>query len=157
MSAEVVFDAVCSVTNSPALFPGLPNDRHSPNRAIMLPDESFRSYFLDVMGRPLRQSACECERVTEANLAQALHMLNSDEIQQKLTRAGGRADLLAKDPRKDEEKVTELFLWALSRPPSADQLRAAMDHLAEHSKNKKPAYEDIIWGLINTKEFILVQ
>ena len=56
-------------------FAGLPTDKHSPNRAIMLPDESFPSYFLDVFGRPQRISACECERVSEANLAQALHLL----------------------------------------------------------------------------------
>ena len=71
----------------------------------MLPDESFASYFLDVFGRPQRISACECERVSEANLAQALHLLNSQEVQDKLARAGGRADQLAKDPRPDAEKV----------------------------------------------------
>ena len=65
------------MTNSPATFPGLPHDKHAPKRAIMLPDESFQSYFLDVFGRPQRISACECERVSEANLAQALHLLNS--------------------------------------------------------------------------------
>ena len=99
MAAEVLFDAVCQVTDSPAAFGGLPQDRHAPKRAIMLPDESFPSYFLDVFGRPQRISACECERVSEANLAQALHLLNSDEVQDKLTRAGGRADVLAKDAR----------------------------------------------------------
>ncbi len=62
LSAEVLFDAVCQVTDSPSQFPGLPTDRHAPARAIMLPDESFQSYFLDVFGRPQRISACECER-----------------------------------------------------------------------------------------------
>ena len=84
----------------------------------MLPDESFQSYFLDVFGRPQRISACECERVSEANLAQALHLLNSDEIQNKLARAGGRADMLAKDKRPDAEKVEEMFLWAFARKPT---------------------------------------
>src|SRR5205814_2194758 len=105
MSAEVLFDAVSQVTDSPTTFAGLPQDRFAPKRAIMLPDESFASYFLDVYGRPQRISACECERVSEANLAQALHLLNSDEIQGKLSRADARADLMAKDPRPDAEKV----------------------------------------------------
>ncbi len=87
------------VTNSPATFAGLPQDKYAPNRAIMLPDESFPSYFLDVFGRPQRISACECERVAEANLAQVLHLLNSQEIQGKLTRKGGRAELMTRDPR----------------------------------------------------------
>jgi hypothetical protein len=91
MGAEVLHDAVHQVTGAPVAFGGLPTDRFAPKRAIMLPDESFPSYFLDVFGRPQRISACECERVSEANLAQSLHLLNSDEIQGKLSVGGGRA------------------------------------------------------------------
>src|SRR5262249_47400007 len=108
MAAEVLYDAVNQVTGSPGVFPGLPADQHSPRRAIMLPDESFASYFLDIFGRPRRISACECERVTEANLAASLHLLNSQEVQDKLARPTGRADQLTKDPRSDREKVEEL-------------------------------------------------
>src|SRR5205823_1524257 len=131
MSAEVLLDAVCQVTDSPTSFSGLPKDKNAPSRAIMLPDESFASYFLDVFGRPQRISACECERVNEANLAQALHLLNSDEVQGKVTRGGGRADVLAnvKDTRSDEEKVTEIFLWAFSRKPTKDDMAAAIEHI----------------------------
>jgi hypothetical protein len=159
LSAEVLLDAVCQVTDSPTQFGGLPQDRFAPKRAIMLPDESFNSYFLDVFGRPQRISACECERVSEANLAQALHLLNSDEIQQKLSRQGGRADALAsaKDTRPDSEKVRDLFLWAFGRQPTADDLNAALAHVEKHKANKKVAYENILWALINTKEFVFVQ
>jgi Protein of unknown function (DUF1553) len=123
----------------------------------MLPDGSFTSYFLDVFGRPQRISACECERVSEANLAQALHLLNSDEVQGKLTRGGARADMLVQDKRPDAEKVTELFLWAFARKPSAEDMKVALDHIAKNEKTKKAAYENIIWALINTKEFIFNQ
>jgi hypothetical protein len=154
MSAEVLFDAVNQVTDSPASFSGLPADRHAPRRAIMLPDESFPSYFLDVFGRPQRASACECERVSEANLAQSLHLLNSDEIQGKVSRPGGRADSLAKDPRPEPEKVDELFLWAFARKPTPAQRDLALAHVARHAANKKVAYENILWALLNTKEFL---
>jgi hypothetical protein len=154
MSAEVLFDAVNLVANSPGAFSGLPQDTHAPRRAIMLPDESFPSYFLDVFGRPQRISACECERVSEANLAQALHLLNSDEIQSKLARPNGRADKLAKDPRPDAEKLDELFLWAFARKPTPQQREVALAHLARHEKDKKVAYENILWALLNTKEFV---
>ena len=157
MSAEVLFDAVVQVTGSPASFGGLPGDRHAPRRAIMLPDESFMSYFLDVFGRPQRISACECERVTEANLAQALHLLNSQEVQDKLSRPGGRAERMAKDPRPDAEKVEELFLWAVAHRPTPEQLNLALANIAAHTRNKKVAYENILWALINTKEFIFIQ
>jgi hypothetical protein len=156
MTAEVLYDAVSQVTNSPATFAGLPQDKYAPNRAIMLPDESFPSYFLDVFGRPQRISACECERVAEANLAQVLHLLNSQEIQTKLTRNGGRADQMTRDTRPDQEKITELFVWALARQPSQAQMDFATSKLAR-AKTRQQGYEDIIWALINTKEFIIVQ
>jgi hypothetical protein len=159
LSAEVLFDAVCQVTNSPTPFGGLPQDQHAPRRAIMLPDEGFTSYFLDVFGRPQRTSACECERVSDANLAQALHLLNSDEVQGKLSRGGGRADLLASpnDKRSDAEKVEELFLWAFAHKPTPDQLHTALAHIEKNQKKRKLAYENILWALLNTKEFVFNQ
>src|SRR5262249_17465070 len=120
-----------------------------------------------VFGRPQRISACECERVSEANLAQALHLLNSDEIQGKLSRPGGRADLMAKDKRSDAEKIDELFAWALARKPTDEQRQIALEMIeksvgedktkgneAAIVAKKKLAYEDVIWALLNTKEFV---
>jgi len=133
LPAEVVYDAVCQVTESPSDFPGLPKDRHAPGRALMLPDESFQSYFLDVLGRPQRISACECERVNEASLAMTLHLLNSQEVQDKIARGNGRADKLAKDPRPDAVKVEELFVLAVGKKPTAEQLALATEHLAKNA------------------------
>ena len=157
LQAEVVFDAVCNVTESPSDFPGLPKDRNAPKRAIELPDESFASYFLDVLGRPQRISACECERVNEASLAMILHLLNSDEVQGKISRAGARAEKLAKDPRSDDEKVTELFLLTQAKKPTPEQLSLARENIVKHEKNKKLAYENIIWALVNSKGFLFNQ
>ncbi|MBN9119992.1 MAG: DUF1549 domain-containing protein [Planctomycetes bacterium] len=157
LQAEVLFDAVAKLTDSPTAFPGLPTDKFAPNRAIMLPDESFASYFLDVTGRPQRISACECERVNEASLAMTLHLLNSQEVQDKIARAGGRADQLAKDKRSDEEKVTELFVLATGGKPSKEKLELALEHIAKHEKNKKLAYENIVWALLNSKGFLFNQ
>jgi len=157
LQAEVLFDAVCKLTDSPTQFTGLPTDRFSPSRAIMLPDESFTSYFLDVTGRPQRISACECERVNEASLAMSLHLLNSNEVQDKLARVGGRADAIAKDPRPDAEKIEDLFLLAIAKKPTNEQLAAALDHLAKQDKNKKQGYENILWALLNSKAFLFNQ
>ena len=57
----------------------------------------------------------------------------------------------------DAEKVEELFLWALGRGPTQAQLGLAMTNIEQHAKDRRQAYENIIWALINTKEFILVQ
>ena len=150
MIAEVLFDAVCQVTASPASFPGLPAHQQ---RAVMLPDESYGLYFLDVFSRPDRISACECERSTEATLAQVLHLLNSNEVQEKVGRTSGHADQLARDKRPDTEKVEELFLWLYGRKPTPAQMKLALADIADNAPNKKAAYENILWALINTKEF----
>jgi hypothetical protein len=157
LQAEVLFDAVCKLTDSPGTFAGLPTDTFAPRRAIMLPDESFTSYFLDVTGRPQRISACECERVNEASLAMSLHLLNSNEVQDKLARNTGRAAALAKDPRPDAEKVEELFLLAIAKKPTAEQLKTALDHIAKNEKTKQVAYENIVWALLNSKAFLFNQ
>ncbi len=159
LQAEVLLDAVNQLADSPQAFNGVPKDRNGLTRAIQLPDESFSSYFLDVFGRPQRISACECERVSEANLAMILHLLNSDEVQGKITRGGGRAEQLAKadDKRPDAEKVEEIFLWAFARKPSKSDLDAALAHIQKHEKAKKTAYENLIWAVMNTKEFVFNQ
>ena len=99
---------------------------------------------------------CECERVTEANLAQVLHLLNSEEVNQKIARTGGRAELLAKDPRSDAEKVEEMFLWAVGRKPTPANMEKALAVIERSKANKRLAYEDILWSLINTKYFLFV-
>ena len=79
-------------------------------------------------------------------------------MQGKLARAGGRADMLAKDTRPDAEKVEELFLWAFARKPTDEAAwQLALAHIAKHATNKKVAYENILWALINTKEFVFNQ
>jgi hypothetical protein len=110
-----------------------------------------------VFGRPQRISSCECERVGEANLAQVLHLLNSDEIQGKLSRSGGRADQLANDRRPDDEKIEDLFLHVLSRRPSEKEREAAQEQLRKHAGNPKQAFENLLWALVNTKEFLFNQ
>ena len=162
LTAEVLFDAVNQVTGSEGRFDGLP----AGTRAVCLPDNSFNagSYFLTVFGRPDSSSACECERSQEASLAQSLHLLNAKDIQEKLAAPNGRAALLAADAqRNDDEKIRELYLRAYSREPKTEELALARNHLERKVKdkdgveapiNKREAYEDIIWALLNTKEFL---
>jgi hypothetical protein len=149
LSAEVLLDAISQVSGVPTTFGGLP----AGTRAIELPDESVVSTFLDTFGRPKRDTPCECERVTDASLGQSLMLLNSGEVQGKLSSSNGRTEALAKDPRPDLEKVEELFWAALARGPSSTESAAALAHLAARPGKKREAFEDILWALINTKEF----
>jgi hypothetical protein len=122
-----------------------------------LPDNAFNSYFLTVFGKPEGSSACECERSGDANLAQSLHLLNSGDLQGKISSGGGRADLLTQDKqRSPDERIKEIYLTAFSRLPDAEELEIAKAHLAKAGDDQgklKQAYEDLIWVVINTKQF----
>jgi hypothetical protein len=150
LNAEVLLDAINDVTQTSTAFGGVPTG----TRATQLPDNGFTSYFLTVFGRPESSSACECERSSEANLAQSLHLLNSSEIQGKLTAATGRAAVLGKDAdRAVEDRIRELYVIAFSRPPQHDELQIAIAHIQKVGDPQK-GFEDIVWALINTKEFL---
>jgi hypothetical protein len=163
LPAEVLFDALNQLTNVPSAFPGLP----SGTRATALPDNSFNasSYFLVVFGRPESSSACECERTQEASLAQCLHLLNAKDIQDKLSSNSSRPAQFAADPRNDEEKLRELYQLAYSREPDSAEISLARAHL-EKPRNgadgkaldplraKRDGYEDVLWAILNTKEFL---
>ena len=148
--AEVLLDSIDQVTNSKTKFKDLPDG----TRAIQLPDNSFDTYFLSVFGKPKAATACECERSDDANLAQSLHLLNSPEVQAKLSAKGARAELmsLAKD-RSHADRVTELYHWVYARPPKDHELALIKKHL-DASVDMKQAYEDVLWALLNTKEFL---
>ncbi len=154
LNAEVLLDAVDDVTLVRTSFKGVPEG----TRAVQLPDNQFDSYFLSVFGRPDSASACECERKSDASLAQCLHMFNSTEILEKVgsskTKAGSRAAALAKDRRASEDKLRELYLVALSRPPSAEEMQVLLKHVEKRGSDVQGAWEDIVWALLNTKEFL---
>ncbi len=152
LKAEVLYDALHQVTATTQGYNGLPTG----TTAVQLPDSGLGPYFLKVFGQPQADTACECERSSEANLAQSLHLLNSSEVQQKISAGSGRAALLAADKeRSDADKIRELYRWVYSREPDSDELKVATAHLEKMGDaNKKAAYEDIVWALINTKEFL---
>jgi hypothetical protein len=163
LAAEVLYDSVNQVMRTPSSFPGMP----AGTLAISLPDNSFNasSYFLTVFGRPESSSACECERTQEASLAQALHLLNAKDIQEQLASDAGAAAKIAADPRTDEVKLRELYLTAFSREPDADEITLAKNHIEKARKgpdgqpldavkSRREGYEDVLWAILNTKEFL---
>ncbi|MBX7207590.1 MAG: DUF1549 and DUF1553 domain-containing protein [Verrucomicrobiaceae bacterium] len=163
LPAESLFDAVNQITGTRSSFSGLP----AGTRAVALPDNSYNasSYFLTVFGRPEGSSACECERTQEASLAQSLHLLNAQDIQAKLTANDGRAATLVKEEKPEPEKLRDLYVAAFSREPRADEVQLAEKHLAKPRVDpegkpldsvaaKRQGYEDILWAIINTKEFL---
>jgi hypothetical protein len=155
LPAEVLLDALNLVAGVREPFDGLPPSF----RAAQLPDDGFDSEFLTIFGRPKRESVCECERSSEANLSQTLHLLNSSELQGKLGHGKGRAAKWVGDKRPGAEKVDELYRVALSRPPTADEREVCLAHLKKRQAEKKlrQGYEDLIWAVVNSKEFLFIQ
>ena len=149
-SAEVLFDAVCQVTGVEEKFAGTP----AGYRAVQLWDSQVPHYFLKLFGRPTRVTACECERSVEPSVAQVLHVLNSPEIQDKLSHEGGRVAGLVQRISDDGLLVDEFFLTFLNRYPSEDERTRATNFLHDHAADRREAAEDLAWSLLNTVEFV---
>ncbi len=163
LPAEVLLDSIDQLTGARTDFADMPPG----TRAISLPDNSYNrgSPFLKVFGRPEGASVCECERVQTSSLAQSLHLMNAQDIRQKLATANGRADLLSKSPKPEPEKLGEIYMAAFQREPRAEELKVAAEYLnqprvdaegkpIDPATAKRQAYEDLLWALINTKEFL---
>lgn len=149
LDAETMLDAIDQVTGVPTAFAGMP----AGVRAGQLPDNGFQNYFLTVFGRPEASSACECERSTDASLAQSLHLLNSQDILGKVAFDQGRAAKMAGEERPFEQRIRELYLLAFSREPDAEEMEIARKYV-ESKQSSREAFEDVVWALVNTKEFL---
>ncbi|HEX7379948.1 MAG TPA: DUF1553 domain-containing protein [Pirellulales bacterium] len=152
LSAEPLLDAINAATGTSTKFKNMPLG----SRAIDLPDGDYPDYFLKTFGKPRRVSICECERSSEANLAQALHTLNGDTVSQKIADGNGRLAKLLKENKPFEENVNDLYLAAFSRRPTAEELAACQSFLAQ-SPDAKTFYEDLLWTLLNSKPFLFVR
>ena len=156
LPAEVLFDAFDQVTGVSVKFAstkGGGSAKTTATRAIELPDEAVKTPLLQAFGKPDRSSACECERSGAATLNQSLYLIGSTELHGKLKDKSGRVAQLAADARPVPEKIKEIYLWAYGRPPLAEELSTVQTYL-NAGGNRKEAYEDVFWALLNTKEFL---
>ena len=149
LPAEVLLDAISTVTGVPTPFAGLP----VAARAAQIPDGKMEDPFLKTFGRPARELACECERESDSNLAQALQLIGGPTVNGKLRADGGRMARLARGDTAPGQIARELYLVALGREPTAAETAAAIDHLAD-APDRRQAVEDLGWVLINSKEFL---
>lgn len=149
LPAEVAHDAVEQATGFKTNFSNMSAD----SRAIDLPHERFGSYFLDTFDRPKRVSGCECERSTSATLSQVLLLSNSDEIEGKLQNGNARIAKLFEAKRTIPEIVEELYLATFSRYPTPQEQTIATNYINGDSEPRK-AVEDLLWSLLNSREFL---
>jgi hypothetical protein len=150
IDAEVLLDMVSQTTGIAERFKGLPPD----TRAIQLWDSKVNHYFLKLFGRPARTSACECDRNHEPSIAQVLHLMNSPEIQAKLSHQKGTVDKLVRNTVDDGVLAEELYLTFFCRLPSAAERATAVKYLARVGANRQQAAEDLAWSMLNSLEFV---
>lgn len=149
LSAEVMLDGFSQVLEVPTNFANIPPG----TRAIELPDENVAAHFLDVFGRPARMSACECERADAPALTQALELVNSTEIQRKLSEKSGFAARLAGSDKPQAVLLDEMFMQVFARHPRPEELNAATEFIAR-SPDRAEAYRSLLWSLLATNEFL---
>ena len=152
IAAEPLLDAINTATDTTTKFTNLPLG----TLAIELPDTNYNNYFLKTFGKPRRVSVCECERAPDENLAQALHTLNGDTINAKIDDKNGRLSKLIADEKTDDEIITALFMATWSRTPTDEELTVCKGIISEAAERKE-GLGDVLWALINAKEFIYVR
>jgi hypothetical protein len=158
--AEQILDSAAQLTGSNLKFEGLPDG----TRAAQLPgvgslqrrDRAAGSEdsFLLVFGKPPRLVSSECERSNETTMGQAFQLISGPLLNNLLTRENNRIDKLIKAGKTDEQILDELFWTAVSRAPTKEEAARTLAHLKENKERRK-GFEDVVWALMNAKEFVM--
>ncbi|MBM3498594.1 MAG: DUF1553 domain-containing protein, partial [Armatimonadetes bacterium] len=158
LDAEVLIDALCRITGTqesyssliPEPFTYVPEEQ----RTIELADGSITSQFLELFGRPARDTGLESERSNQPTDAQRLHMLNSSHVQKKIEsswRLKGVARLAGPNPTL---AIASVYAVILSRYPTPEELTTAQQYLQASGARPQDAMVDLAWALVNSKEFL---
>ncbi|MEK7676207.1 MAG: DUF1549 domain-containing protein [Verrucomicrobiota bacterium] len=160
LGAEQLSDAICQVTETserfqsiiPEPFTFLPTG----HRATQLFDGNIGTAFLELFGRPPRDTPYEGERNSETSLWQALYFINSDQLEGKVVNSP-RLKRLLKASQSDAAIIDEVYLAALSRLPEEDEKQKVLDYVAKNKAARAQAIGDLVWAVLNTKEFVFVR
>ncbi|MHC4354668.1 MAG: DUF1553 domain-containing protein [Planctomycetota bacterium] len=158
LEAEVLIDALCWISQTqetysspiPEPFTFIPGQ----NRTVELADGSITSQFLEMFGRPARDTGLESERNNHPTDSQRLHMLNSSHIQTKIDRSSRINTLVRNAKGKRPKLIGDVYLTILSRYPSQEELAVADQYYHTKGLGNRLATNDLVWALINTKEFL---
>jgi hypothetical protein len=160
LQAEQLLDALSRVTGTAVRFDGYPQGTRAgelPGVRLSRPRDRSASEaerFLQVFGKPVRSLTCECERSEDTTLGQAFQMVSGELLQGMLSARDNRFGRLLQSGRSDREIVEELYLAALCRMPAEPECATA-EALLGRAKDRRAALEDLAWGLLNAKEFLL--
>ncbi|MDE0740446.1 MAG: DUF1553 domain-containing protein [Planctomycetota bacterium] len=162
MMAEVLYDAIVSVTSVSRRFDNITNFDGSTRktgfypegtRALQLYDSSVTSYFLKAFGRNDREITCECERSNKPSMVQVLHLSNGNALNDRLSAKKGRvSELLAKE---NPEIIDEIYMLCFSRKPGENARKRITELFAgTPPEEKRTVVEDLFWALMTSREFL---
>jgi len=161
LDAEVLIDTICQITDThedyvsmvPEPFTFIPKS----DTTISLADGSISSRFIEMFGRPARDTGYESERSNKSTTAQRLHFLNSTHLQNKIKKSQKLKRIIRNGQRRGRNKnntIQVLYLNILSRYPTEEEVGIIREYFELEKGSKKNAMMDIVWALINTKEFL---
>ncbi len=150
--AEALLDSLVQATGVPENIGGAPGGF----RAAQLPDAIIDSPFLKLFGKPQRMDGCECERDNGSNMLQALNFINGKSILGRVKNPSARPAQLGRQKLSDEQVVSELYLWSLARYPDAREMKVSLEFVKSYGMDRAAALEDLMWALLNSKDFLLV-
>ena len=150
LRAEVLLDAVADVTEVPSRFQGLP----AQSRANQVWTRRVDSLFLDTFGRPNENQDPPCERTPDATVTQALHLMNSVELDRRIRNDSGRAARLAASELSGDQIIDNLYLSIYSRYPTQAEREYGVA-LMKGTENRRQSIEDLMWAMLNSPEFAI--
>lgn len=156
LPAEVLYDGIKQVLAASDQQDQVRTDL--TRRAVgLLSMRMAGTYAMHVFGKPERAVTCDCERVNEPSLLQSVFMQNDPLVQMQLAESGWIAEIASVNAPSElqrREWIEAAWLRALGRPPTREEVDRALAHVrAEDSPGK--GMTDLLWSLLNTKEFIL--
>lgn len=149
LTAEQLYDALMIATGAPTELPGVP----AGFRASQLPDTKVDVAFLDMFGRPPRESPCECERTSEVSLSQTLNLINGPTISDAIVHPKGLIARLVAENADSHRMVEEVYVAVIGRAPSEEEQLAGEKYLAEVG-NPTEGVQDLMWALLNSPAFL---
>lgn len=159
LPAEVLVDALDQATGTrekhDMQYYHWPNDM----KAVELPYKSqngFVTFMLEQLGRPARNSSvqCDCARQGEASILQVLSLANHPRVWQKIAEPTGSVAELIKQQSEPRQRIEELYLATLSRLPDESEMETCLLHVSQAESPEK-GLQSVLWGLLNTREFVL--
>jgi hypothetical protein len=146
--AENLLDCLSQVTGIQEKFQGLPLG----SRAVQVADGNASNYFLTSFGRSPRQTVCAAEATTEPTLSQALHLINGDTLTRQISQSTSLQKLLDAG-QKPQQVVENIYIACLSRKPSPEESQK-LDAILAAEPNARNAVDDILWAVLNSREFL---